>query len=69
MALILCIETATEVCSVALFREKDLLGIRESAAKNVHSAMLTTFIDELFKTSHLLFSDLDAIAISMGPGS
>ena len=69
MALILCIETATEVCSAALFRDKKLLGIKESTAQNVHSAMLTIFIDELIKSSNVLFSDLDAVAVSMGPGS
>jgi tRNA threonylcarbamoyladenosine biosynthesis protein TsaB len=69
MALILCIETASEVCSVALFRDELLLGIKESAARNVHSAMLTTFIDDLVKLSDLRFNDLDAIAVSMGPGS
>jgi tRNA threonylcarbamoyladenosine biosynthesis protein TsaB len=69
MALILCIETATEVCSVALFDGEKLLGIRESTTRNVHSAMLTTFIDELFKSSGIIPGDLDAIAVSMGPGS
>ncbi len=69
MALILCIETATEVCSVALFRDETLVGIKESSARNVHSAMLTTFIDELVKSSGIHFSSLDAVAVSMGPGS
>jgi tRNA threonylcarbamoyladenosine biosynthesis protein TsaB len=69
MALILCIETATEVCSVALFRDEKLLGIKESSARNVHSAMLTTFINELITSSHVGFGGLDAIAVSMGPGS
>ena len=69
MALILCIETATEVCSVALVRDQQLLGIRESSARNVHSAMLTVFTDEIIKSSGVQFVDLDAIAVSMGPGS
>jgi tRNA threonylcarbamoyladenosine biosynthesis protein TsaB len=69
MALILCIETATEVCSVALFRDEELLGIRESSARNVHSAMLTTFIEEIITTSGLSLGMLDAMAVSMGPGS
>ena len=69
MALILCIETATEVCSVALFRGDDLLGARESSARNVHSAMLTSFIEEVVAGSGVLFKDLEAVAVSMGPGS
>ena len=69
MALILCIETATEVCSVALFRDTKLLGSKESSVRNVHSAMLTTFIGDLIKSSNILPGDFDAIAVSMGPGS
>jgi tRNA threonylcarbamoyladenosine biosynthesis protein TsaB len=69
MALILCLETATEVCSAALFRDDTLLGIKESTLRNAHSAMLTIFIDELFHSSACNLSDLEAIAVSMGPGS
>jgi len=69
MALILSLETATEVCSVALFRDETLLGIRESGAKNVHSAMLTVFIEEIIREAGIQVNDLDAVAISMGPGS
>jgi tRNA threonylcarbamoyladenosine biosynthesis protein TsaB len=69
MALILCIETATEVCSVALFRDDMLLDIKESSARNVHSAMLTTFIGELISSSEYGYGDLAAVAVSMGPGS
>ncbi|MEI7498980.1 MAG: tRNA (adenosine(37)-N6)-threonylcarbamoyltransferase complex dimerization subunit type 1 TsaB [Bacteroidota bacterium] len=69
MAIILCIETATEICSVALARDEKLLEIKESSVRNVHSAMLTLFIDEIVKSSGFKMDDLDAIAVSMGPGS
>jgi tRNA threonylcarbamoyladenosine biosynthesis protein TsaB len=69
MGLILCIETATEVCSVALAQDQTLLGIKESSALNIHSAILTVFIDEIIKSSGFGMGDLDAIAVSMGPGS
>jgi tRNA threonylcarbamoyladenosine biosynthesis protein TsaB len=69
MALILCLETATEVCSVALFRDDTLLGIRESSERNVHSAMLTSFIEEVVKSANVSYHALGAIAVSMGPGS
>ncbi|MCX6269138.1 MAG: tRNA (adenosine(37)-N6)-threonylcarbamoyltransferase complex dimerization subunit type 1 TsaB [Bacteroidetes bacterium] len=69
MALILCIETATDVCSVALARDEKLLGLRESSVRNSHSALLTTFIDELFQSRDIHFNELDAVAVSMGPGS
>jgi len=69
MTLILSIETATPVCSVALARNNGLLGIKESAKKNSHSEVVTIFIDELLNDTKLNYSDLDAIAVSKGPGS
>jgi len=69
MAVILCIETATGVCSVSLLRDDIILGTRESSARNVHSAMLTVFIEELMKSCGYNFAGLDAVAVSMGPGS
>lgn len=69
MANILCIETATTACSVALTRDGNILSKKETTEKNAHSAKLTLFIDEVLKKNRLLFSDLDAIAVSKGPGS
>lgn len=69
MALLLCIETATRVCSVSLSRDADLLAIRESEDPNVHAAMLTVFIDEMSRQANISLSELDAVAVSMGPGS
>ena len=69
MALILGIETATSICSVALVRDGKLLAIRESVGARDHSAALTTYIAELFTEAGLTFQQVDAIAVSMGPGS
>lgn len=69
MALILHIETATRVCSVALARDGLRLLLKESTKPNVHSSLLTVFIDEVFKESGISPSALDAVAVSMGPGS
>ncbi|RLD51225.1 MAG: tRNA (adenosine(37)-N6)-threonylcarbamoyltransferase complex dimerization subunit type 1 TsaB, partial [Bacteroidetes bacterium] len=69
MANILCIETATIACSVALTKDGIVLSKKETTEKNAHSAKLTIFIDEVLKENKLGFSDLDAIAVSKGPGS
>ena len=69
MTLILSIETATPVCSVALTKDNKIIGIKESDQKNSHSEIVTVFIDELMKENKLVFSDLDAVAVSKGPGS
>jgi tRNA threonylcarbamoyladenosine biosynthesis protein TsaB len=69
MPLILCIETATAACSVALFRDGKLVANRYSDQKNAHSRVLNLFIDELMASSGFKYSNLDAVAVSKGPGS
>ena len=69
MALILQIETATQTCSVALAEDGKLLHLVEKTEKNIHAAVITLFIEELLQKSNKKFSDLDAVAVSMGPGS
>jgi len=69
MALILCLETATQVCSVALCRDGEVIALRESIDHNSHSALITLFVEEVMKESGFQFHDLDAIAVSKGPGS
>lgn len=69
MPLILGIETATRVCSVALFRDHEILAIRESEIPNIHSSKLTVFMEEIGEETGISFRYLDAVAVSMGPGS
>lgn len=69
MARILHIETATQVCSVALSDDGKLTALRESDDRNSHSAILTIFIDEIMRSAGIAFDTLDAVAVSMGPGS
>ncbi|MBE0661760.1 MAG: tRNA (adenosine(37)-N6)-threonylcarbamoyltransferase complex dimerization subunit type 1 TsaB [Bacteroidales bacterium] len=69
MPLILCIETATTACSVALIKNGALIEIRHSDKKNAHSTILNILINELLAFSGFQFSDLNAVAVSKGPGS
>jgi len=69
MPLILNIETATQHCSVALARNGNIVAIRESDEKNIHAAMVTVFSDEVCSEAGIKMSELDAVAVSMGPGS
>lgn len=69
MALILSIETATQVCSVALAKDGNLLALREQNSKNSHAEILNSFISEVLTESNCTLNDLDAIAVSEGPGS
>lgn len=69
MALILNIETSTTVCSVCLAKDDLVIDYREDKSGNSHAKILTLFIDELFKSNNILLSELDAVAVSAGPGS
>jgi len=70
MAIILHIETATKVCSVAISRDGELLGYKENEGLDFsHGEELTNYIDEVVRHSELQFSDLNAVSISSGPGS
>lgn len=70
MALILNIETATKNCSVSIAREGRVIAIKELAdVKYSHAEKLHPFIVEAISTANIQFKDLDAIAVSKGPGS
>lgn len=67
---ILCLETSSTNCSVAIATEKGILALKEDKSDNYsHAEKLHVFIDEILKENQLQVSDLDAIAISKGPGS
>ncbi len=69
MALILHIETATPICSTALSRDGILVDFRETKDPRSHASRLSPFIQDLMESNNLDYSDLDALALSMGPGS
>lgn len=69
MALILNIETSTEVCSVSLAENGKMVYEKESIEGMNHSRLLTVFIEELFAESKTSMKNLDAVAVSKGPGS
>jgi tRNA threonylcarbamoyladenosine biosynthesis protein TsaB len=69
MALILQIETATQVCSAALSVNGETIALKELQANNIHAGSLTLFIQEVMASGGYSYSNLDAIAVSKGPGS
>jgi tRNA threonylcarbamoyladenosine biosynthesis protein TsaB len=69
MAKILCIETATETCSVAFSVDTTNVLIKEIVEGNMHAQKLTTLICEVLEEAGLSLLSLDAIAVSKGPGS
>lgn len=69
MALILSIETGTDICSVALSNDGELMALRESSEGRDHAKKVAMFVDELLKETGVQPADLDAIAVGKGPGS
>jgi tRNA threonylcarbamoyladenosine biosynthesis protein TsaB len=67
--MILQIETATTVCSVALAENGQVLAFKEADQRNIHAEKITLFIDEVLKSVSKTYADIDAIAVSSGPGS
>ena len=67
--MILCIETSTAVCSVALVDKGDVIAVRESLDGQNHAEKITVFIDEMMEEARISYKELDAVAVSMGPGS
>ncbi len=69
MPLLLSLETSTRMCSVALSENGRLLGLKELGGEYSHAENLTLFIEDVFLTANRKIGELDAVAISKGPGS
>ncbi len=69
MAIILNIETATEVCSVCISKQNDILAIETSEEQYSHASNITRFIENCCRNAKLTLDDIDAVAVSQGPGS
>lgn len=70
MATILCLETATTNCSVGIAKDGEILAIKEDNSKGYsHAEKLHVFINDILKETGLTVDDLDAVAVSKGPGS
>ena len=69
MAVILNIETSTKVCSVGIAVDGIIKFIKESHLANSHAELVTLFSEEVIKNAAYELTDIDAVSVSMGPGS
>ena len=69
MSLILCIETGTDICSVALSRDGKMVALRESDMGKDHARKVGVFTQELLRENGIEPDELDAVAVGTGPGS
>lgn len=68
MSVILNIESSTDICSVAISCDDELMVLKEIMGNN-HAERMTLLINECVESSGIQLRDLDAVAISNGPGS
>ncbi|MBC7440767.1 MAG: tRNA (adenosine(37)-N6)-threonylcarbamoyltransferase complex dimerization subunit type 1 TsaB [Flavobacterium sp.] len=70
MCYILNIETSTKNCSVSIAKNGILISSKEMANEGYsHAEFLHVFIEKLLEETELNLKDLNAIAVSQGPGS
>jgi tRNA threonylcarbamoyladenosine biosynthesis protein TsaB len=67
---ILHLETSTQVCSVGLSLNGELLALKEVTDQGfVHGEMITLFVEDVLKEADVSISMLSAVSVSSGPGS
>ena len=69
MTTILCIESATPICSIALVQNGMVISLLETDVLQSHAASLMEFIQQVLVSAVLDVSAIDAVAVSKGPGS
>lgn len=69
MAFILIIETSTEVCSVSLSKDGNLVDLIESGEGQDHARLTSVFAETLLKRNNINPGERNAVAVSKGPGS
>ena len=69
MATILSIETSTDVCSVALTSEGQVLDHSENYEGQTHATLLSQYVQQALQYARTREVSIDAIAVSIGPGS
>lgn len=67
--MILLLETSTAVCSAALAQDIHIIDSRQTSLPKAHASQLAVFVDDLLQSNHLTAAELQAVAVSRGPGS
>ncbi len=67
--IVLCLDTSTEICSVTVACGEKVLAFRENADGKSHAKTLLPFVDEVVKEAGISIREVNAVAVSMGPGS
>ena len=69
MSIILNIDTATEIAHVSFAKDGMIVEVMFSSSQKEHASFVQTAIQQLEKTTGIKLSQIDAVAITAGPGS
>ena len=63
------LDTGTDVCSVCVAEDENILAVRNSGKTFNHAAVITKYIDECLNEAGITLQALSAVFLSSGPGS
>ncbi len=66
---ILAVDTSTDICSVAVLKDGEVLGERSLRVRTGHSGTILNLIDDVLGSSGLNKKEINLIATGIGPGS
>ncbi|MGJ3260370.1 MAG: tRNA (adenosine(37)-N6)-threonylcarbamoyltransferase complex dimerization subunit type 1 TsaB [Rhodospirillales bacterium] len=69
MTVVLGIDTATSGCAAALVRDGETLAVRRERMARGQSEALAPMIDDVVRKAGISFNDIDAVAVTRGPGA
>lgn len=69
MAFLLHIDTATEYGAVAVSHNDTIIAAQENSNQKEHASFVHPAIQAVIKTAGISITELDAIAVTIGPGS
>lgn len=69
MSSILCVDTSSFICSVSVFENLSLISSNSTEVEKSHSKFIIQLIDQSLKDANIKINEVDAFAVSMGPGS
>ena len=69
MSRILCVDTSSFICSVSVFKNLSLISYNFTEVEKSHSKFVIQLIDQSLKDANIKINEVDAFAVSMGPGS
>ena len=69
MSRILCVDTSSFICSVSVFENLSLISSNSTEVEKSHAKFIIQLIDQSLKDANIKINEVDAFAVSMGPGS